>query len=100
MTPTDPMQGNEIIAEFIQYIDGIGFVNKYPYTPNNLRFHKDWQWLMPVVEKIKILSNDWPKLTECVWSLPITTPIDEVYKNVLLVINDLNSITSNGTTNE
>ncbi len=44
--------------------DGNTFVEKC-YVPQELRFHADWNWLMPVVEKISKMAqvNIRPKMT-------------------------------------
>lgn len=46
------IDGNKLIAEF----DGVptDIVNN---TVKYLEYHKDWNWIMPVVEKIGLLKN-------------------------------------------
>ena len=55
------IEGNKLIAEF----DGVKIgVDKYswrigciePIQESNLAYHKEWGWLMPVVEKIESLN--------------------------------------------
>ena len=45
------MNDNELIAEFM----GVDYVDIDTYLENNkeLQYHKDWNWLMPVVYKIR-----------------------------------------------
>lgn len=50
---------------------------------SSLYFDCLWDWLMPVVEKIKSTEKDWPIATDPVLSLLITTPISAVYKAVI-----------------
>ena len=59
------MENNKLIAEFMGVKIG---VDSYSYRPGqsdllkeeNLNYHKSWDWLMPVVEKIESLD-----LKEC-----------------------------------
>lgn len=80
MEKTNVLDGNELIAEFMGgkfSISKEGF--KYCELPSNLeniindsslgsswislnfKFHKSWDWLIPVVEKIEKLMNYWDK---------------------------------------
>jgi len=51
-------ESNKMIAEFMQfiedglYLDGLYFYEGR-YYDTNMEFHKSWDWLMPVVEKIE-----------------------------------------------
>ncbi|MEX0597531.1 MAG: hypothetical protein WD512_13645 [Candidatus Paceibacterota bacterium] len=63
------IQNNELIAEFMEFGFIAGDVNWYcptnlyaqfdcSFYPDELRFHKSWDWLMPVIEKIvKIMET-------------------------------------------
>ena len=52
------MKHNKLIAEFMQsiedglYLDGLYF-HKGRYYDTNMEFHKSWDWLMDVVDKIE-----------------------------------------------
>jgi hypothetical protein len=59
------IEGNKLIAEFMGASEnhrgwisiphrGWGYQKKH--YPGQLKYHKDWQWLMPVIEKIESLS--------------------------------------------
>lgn len=56
-------ENNKLIAEFMQsiedglYLDGLYFY-KGRYYDTNMAFHKSWDWLMPVVEKIENLGYE------------------------------------------
>jgi len=45
------MNNNKIIAEFMGYPD-LGTEGDFTY----LKYHREWNWLMPVVEKINSLK--------------------------------------------
>lgn len=97
-------EGNKLIAIFDGWEDG-----RFEHLPNKLHkmedgellgisidqlnYNKDWNLLMPVVEKINKLSDDWPRATESIWSLPIITPIDKVWQAVIEFINWYNTQT-------
>jgi len=66
MAPEEIVEGNRLIAEFMSeriaetdFYDGRGYVKTFlnptgaPYEFNELEFHFNWNWLMPVVKKIE-----------------------------------------------
>lgn len=64
-------------------------------------YHTDWNWLMPVVEKVSSMVyfdhfpfsfQDFLNARGKVDSLPIATPLEEVYKAIVQFINWYNSI--------
>lgn len=63
------------------------------YIPENMKFSDSWIWLMPVVHKIESLEDS-PQFMhretfiqfQKVLSLPIYTPIEKVYKAVIVFI--------------
>ena len=56
MNTTD---NNKLIAEFmdkdVALLKSVGIEK---YTSDELKYHKSWDWLMPVVDKIDEVSND------------------------------------------
>lgn len=95
------MTDNELIAEFMK-------LDKHPnnqraywvedqdcyLTFDNLQFHKSWNQLMPVVEKIASIparefNYDVTKMTQLrlnkdqILTLPIICPIDVLYKKII-----------------
>lgn len=54
-------EGNKLIAEFL------GKKRKYESSEDvfnaSLQYHKSWDWLMPVVEKIEIVSGKNTEIT-------------------------------------
>lgn len=56
-------EGNKLIAEFMEFeynrsVPGHGGVELMQLTINDCRYHSSWDWLMPVVEKIRLLWDD------------------------------------------
>lgn len=51
-------ENNKLIAEFIgaTIVESDIYLNGDEYTKYDLKFHKDWNWLMPVIEKILDIS--------------------------------------------
>lgn len=89
------IENNKLIAEFLGEKEqpynfpqhGTLRLNgdfKTEFFDNQLQFHKDWNWLMEVVEKIESLEDN-NQLMDCfkqsnkVCSLPIYTKIEAVY---------------------
>jgi len=56
-------ENNKMIAEFMQsiedglYLDGLYFYEGR-YYDTNMEFHKSWEWLMPVVDRIESLGYE------------------------------------------
>jgi hypothetical protein len=59
-------QDNMLIAEFMgNKMNGVFYISGYDANfptqrlvhPNDLEYHESWDWLMPVVEKIRLLGN-------------------------------------------
>ena len=82
------MRDNKLIAEFMG-VDQVD-IDTWLETNSNLKYHTSWDWLMPVVEKVFILSED-----EEAWRMDIesgltTLNIDETYRAVVEFINEYN----------
>ncbi len=63
-------EDNRLIAKFMGFVIKDGIIQHDPQFHSNgnkegyradgfLNFHKSWDWLMPVVEKIEALNNAW-----------------------------------------
>ena len=77
-------ENNRLIAEFMDYPD-LGTEGDFSY----LKYHKSWDWLMPVVQKIK----DTPTYgsTDGVdFSLTNDLTIESLYESVVEFIKYLN----------
>lgn len=94
------IEGNRLIAEFM----GVKIQEITPRdvmtcnNRNNFKYHTSWDWLMPVVEKIAKIEDEkhWDKLHfnqfQRVLALPIYTPINIVFKEVIKFIQWYNSL--------
>ena len=81
-------ENNRLIAEFMDYPD-LGTEGDFSY----LKYHKSWDWLMPVVQKIK----DTPTYgsTDGVdFSLTNDLTIESLYESVVEFIKYLNEETN------
>ena len=100
---------NKLIAEFMgeKFTDNSGVVQGLNYKliekkhgkgNNGFRFHTSWDWLMPVVDKIKILvmeddsdelynSEEWDNITHTL----VQIEIKSVYKAVVEFIKNQNN---------
>lgn len=93
---TQVQYNNKLIAEFMKHEES--------YDENGvwqkLQYHKDWSWLMPVVEKINKDTDCFVTIWDCqcrihnvypykMESIDVTgaTTIDAIYKAVIQFIN-------------
>lgn len=85
------IENNKIIAEFMGYpkykINFIGKRLNFENSKHNT-YHKDWNWLMKVVEKIESLEDNLKNETkedfkqfQKILSLPVYTKIEVVYNS-------------------
>lgn len=85
---------NETIAEFdglfTEVVDGKKlwtFKDKegesYSYASHELEYHSSWDWLMPVVEKIKLLTSTQNEYYGRIINALFTVDINNVYKAVV-----------------
>lgn len=66
MENSEIINGNKLIANFMGGIDylmkqhwkGLMSVEAELYYPEEMQFHKRWDWLMPVVEKIETICGE------------------------------------------
>lgn len=65
MTQAEIFAGNKQIADFMGYVkeaekakDPYLYAVKHAYENGNMNYHKSWDWLMPVVLKLRILILD------------------------------------------
>ena len=95
------MKDNKLIAEFMGavgtpkynptewdvYITGYLDVDsddenaQHFYTPDEMKYHTSWDWLMPVVEKIE-------RQNELIGAHILSTDISKTYKEVVRFIKD------------
>ena len=102
------MEGNKLIAEFMgaewhkDFFKDVCII-----SPSNIsyKFHTSWDWLMPVIEKIKILvmeddsdelynSEEWDNITHTLVQIlfvdSLHLEIKSVYQAVVEFIKDYN----------
>ena len=88
------MKGNKLIAEFMGI--NLGEYTTYPeesptqYAVNDLQYHTDWNWLMPVIEKITELCEEPQELDELKHAL-LCVDIKSVYFIVVEFIKNQNT---------
>ena len=120
MTTEEVLSGNRIICEFMdakpKLVGDLYFWNHAPFfyvserdeniamdaIVGYVKYHKSWDWLMPVVEKIikmyknKIIDevdfDEWASLTHLT-RMSIGEPIEYVYDAVVNYIKYYNTLT-------
>ena len=86
------MTENKIIAEFMggqkvlndRDVYNIPTQNNLCYGVEEMEYHTCWEWLLPVVHKIKEIDLDFDALERGL-------PIDKVHKEVIKFIKQLNN---------
>ena len=75
---------NKLIAEFMGLKEHKGsyyFINKEEWIPDvELEYHKSWDWLMPVIEKIETRGYTFEKNYQ---------PIDKDWQSLIVKRNDI-----------
>lgn len=120
MTQEEIIEGNKQITKFLKYkfkntkkywcrypLDDNSFLSKLGYVANdNLKFHSDWNWLMPVVRRIQqsahgLTNNasEEEKFAYGIFGLSIVSPIDTVYMYVVNYVKWLNDLVDGKTFN-
>jgi hypothetical protein len=95
------LENNRLIAEFLgQKSDKyefpqFGYMNTKgdfitEFNDSQLKFHKDWNWLMPVVEKISHLY-DFFNIENDLKDLRINANINDVYSACLSFVKHYNN---------
>jgi len=105
-------ENNKIIAEFMgisidgefAYIEDEGSPLEEVMPINKLNYHKEWNWLMPVVEKIESderydvdilqygtrISDNQKEIVNNIANISFDKKIDHTYKAVVEFINQYN----------
>lgn len=89
---SETIENNKLIAEFMELTamdgdnDGLNyFFNNTPHSDTDLLFHSDWNWLMPVVEKILNLQDTYAQERQKVFN-SITPSINTTYTAIISFI--------------
>lgn len=101
MTPEEIIEGNRLIAEFMVERSDLLFITF------SSKYHKLWDWLMPVVEKIESMGHpckiclSHTEFLHChsdtmsiTWPMAGTSKIESVYDAVLTFIKWYNNQTN------
>ena len=84
-------ENNKLIAEFMGYPNIANDEDKRDYLEDCVKYHSSWDWLMPVVDKIKILvmeddsdelynSEEWDNITHTLVKIEIKSVYQAVVK--------------------
>ena len=79
------MKDNKLIAEFMSH----GFHDGKHRSFDELQYHKSWDWLMPVVQKVSSLCDEPCELDNMKHAL-LTGDIESVYDDVVEFIKEYN----------
>ncbi len=80
---------NKLIAEFMGYPNIANDEDKRDYLEDCIKYHKSWDWLMPVVSKCFKTGDDtyeWDNIMDTLF----TCDRDIVYAQVVEFINQYN----------
>lgn len=86
-----PQEANKLIAEFMG--------NGHRHTSQD-RYHTSWDWLMPVIDKVKSIDHDWIDqeaqhiIDEIDHALTCCWGFDEVYRYTVEAIMNYNEYKS------
>jgi hypothetical protein len=87
-------ENTELIAEFMGIVynkdEDRYYNNGYKIQSTLLNFYRSWDWLMPVVEKIKEVNGDYPKELN---NVSLFSEKREVFKAVAEFIKQYNKNT-------
>lgn len=96
MNKEEVIEGNKLIAEFMEYrfknqskywciypLDDNSFLRNLGWVEfNNLKFHLSWDWLMPCIGKISNVCEEPEELDGLKYAL-LTNNIEEAWKFVV-----------------
>jgi len=87
-------EGNLFIVEFMgTSVDAMTYKNDYRYrNEHSLEYHSSWDWLMPVIQKIRNTDKDMPLMY---YTALIEGNIEKMHKEVIKCITAHNDIKKN-----
>ena len=92
-----PQEANKLIAEFMG--SNLNGLESWQYE-EELQYHTSWDWLMPVIDKVKIIDHDWIDqeaqhiIDEIDHALTCCWGFDEVYRYTVEAIMNYNEYKS------
>lgn len=103
MEEKEILEGNKLIAEFMGHKVGVtqdeyddlndkGIENAvYLFHEDNLPYHKEWDWLMPVIEKILDTCSETDDMESYYTVVDAIPNITSTHRTVVEFINFYNS---------
>ena len=103
-----PQEANKLIAEFMEVHEIMhdGY-SEYDFDDNTLdvvaedelQYHTSWDWLMPVIDKLKFIDSDWIHeefhiIDDIDNALTCCSGFDEVYRYTVEAIMNYNEYKS------
>jgi hypothetical protein len=82
METKEIIEGNQLIAEFVGYVEVDGIKFDLPHNENHAEeyeYHSSWDWIMPVVERVESIGY-WIRMD---------------YNDVFVVVDDTNIVIEN-----
>ena len=76
----------------VKYGDSNSFIDTVTFKEVNLKYHSSWDWLMPVIQKIRNTDKDMPLMY---YTALIEGDIERMHKEVIKCITAHNDIKSN-----
>ena len=75
------------VGDYIKFADNSTNENdENIFHPDDMQFHKSWDWLMPVVRECRVISHSKDENWEAVESMALNGSINKTYNAVIKLI--------------